>query len=151
MNAWKISALVLLIASPSLANMGIDTGTESTNQDLIDGRKAVEAQDWKQAVEKLRKAAEAEPNNADVQNWLGFANRKLGNMDAAFSAYNQALKLDPRHKNAHEYIGEAYLLIGDVGKAEQHLTELQKLCTPIPCEEYKQLKHAVDAYRQAKK
>ncbi|MCW5623024.1 MAG: tetratricopeptide repeat protein, partial [Burkholderiales bacterium] len=95
-------------------------------------------------------AAAAEPDNADTRNWLGFANRKLGNMDAAFAAYREALQLDPRHKNAHEYIGEAYLMVDDLPKAEQHLSELQKLCTPIPCEEYKELKHAIDEYRKAR-
>lgn len=151
MNVRTLLLAALLAAAPALANMGTDSETESTNADWQAGKKAVEAQDWKLAVEHLRKAAGAEPNNADIQNWLGFANRKLGNMDAAFSAYAEALKLDPRHKNAHEYIGEAYLMVGDVSKAQQHLSELEKLCTPIPCEEYKQLKRAVDAYRQAKK
>lgn len=146
-----IALAALLSAMPAFANMGTDSSTDSDNADLQAGRKAVDAQDWKLAVEHLRKAVAAEPKNADAQNWLGFANRKLGNMDAAFSAYGEALKLDPRHKNAHEYIGEAYLLVGDVAKAEQHLGELQKLCSPIPCEEYKQLKRAVDQYKQAKK
>jgi tetratricopeptide (TPR) repeat protein len=72
-------------------------------------------------------------------------------MDAAFAAYQEALKLNPRHKHAHEYIGEAYLMANDVAKAEQHLAELQKLCTPIPCEEYKDLKRAVDEYKKNKK
>ena len=46
--------------------------------------------------ELLTKAAAADPNNADIQNWLGFAQRKQGNLDAAFAAYNKALKLNPR-------------------------------------------------------
>ena len=35
----------------------------------------------------------------------------------------------------------------DVNGAEQHLAELAKLCSPIPCEEYKELKRAVEAYK----
>jgi Flp pilus assembly protein TadD len=142
-------AAALLSVSAS-ANMGTEGGTESTNADWLEGKKAIEAQDWKGAVEHLSKAAAAEPDNADIQNWLGFANRKQGKMDAAFSAYNQALKLNPKHRNAHEYIGEAYLLVNDVARAELHLAELQKLCTPIPCEEYKELKRAVDDYKKKK-
>jgi tetratricopeptide (TPR) repeat protein len=88
---------------------------------------------------------------ADVQNWLGFAQRKQGNLDAAFAAYDKALKLNPRHKAAHEYIGEAYLISGKLPQAEQHLAELQKLCTPIPCEEYKDLRRAVDEYKKNNK
>jgi Flp pilus assembly protein TadD len=151
---YRIKNLILalaLAAAPAWANLDEEEGSESSNPDWIEGKKAVEAQDWKRAVPLLSKAAEAEPENADIRNWLGFANRKLGNMDAAFAAYNEALKLNPRHKHAHEYIGEAYLITNNVAKAEQHLAELQKLCTPIPCEAYKDLKRAVDEYKKNKK
>ncbi|RDJ94194.1 hypothetical protein B4Q13_16380, partial [Lacticaseibacillus rhamnosus] len=33
----------------------------------------------------------------------------------------------------------------------QHLAELQKLCSPIPCEEYKELKRAVEEYKKNSK
>jgi Flp pilus assembly protein TadD len=145
--------LCVLLAAPlaGLANMGADDSSTSTDPDAIEGKKAVEAQDWKRAVQLLSKAATTDPSNAEVRNWLGFAQRKSGNLDAAFAAYNEALKLNPQLKAAHEYIGEAYLLKGDVGKAEQHLAELQKLCTPIPCEEYKDLRRALDEYKKKKK
>jgi tetratricopeptide (TPR) repeat protein len=86
-----------------------------------------------------------------VQNFLGYAHRKSGKLDDAFKHYNEALKLNPGHKPAHEYIGEAYLLANDVPKAEQHLAELQRLCSPIPCEELKELKRAVEDYKKNKK
>jgi Flp pilus assembly protein TadD len=142
--------MLALAAAPAWANLGEDDSGDSGNADWIEGKKAVEAQDWKRALPLLSRAAAAEPKNADIQNWLGFAQRKLGNMDAAFAAYAEALKLNPRHKHAHEYIGEAYLMVGNVAKAEQHLVELQRLCTPIPCEEYKDLKRAVDEYKKKK-
>jgi Flp pilus assembly protein TadD len=142
--------MLALAAAPAWANLGEDDTGGSGNADWLEGKKAVEAQDWKRAVPLLSRAASAEPKNADIQNWLGFAQRKLGNMDAAFAAYAEALKLNPRHKHAHEYIGEAYLMTGNVAKAEQHLVELQRLCTPIPCEEYKDLKRAVDEYKKRK-
>jgi Flp pilus assembly protein TadD len=140
---------VAALSSAALANLGAED-EDSSNPDWAAGKQAVEAQNWKGAVEHLSKAAAAEPNNADIQNWLGFAQRKLGNMEAAFAAYSVALKLNPKHRHAHEYIGEAYLLVNDLPKAEQHLAELQHLCTPIPCEEYKDLKRAVDAYKKSK-
>jgi Flp pilus assembly protein TadD len=157
MKAWKIvvSALALLLAAAlpvaARANLGGEEATESTDPNWVEGKKAVQAQDWKRAAELLSKAAAAEPKNADIHNWLGFAQRKQGNLDAAFAAYNEALKLNPQHKAAHEYIGEAYLIAGDVAKAEQHLAELQKLCSPIPCEQLKDLRRAVDDYKKKKK
>jgi Flp pilus assembly protein TadD len=151
MRAYTLTLLLALFAGIAQANMGDREVSESDNEDLRAGKEAIEQQDWKSAVEHLTEATAAEPNNADARNWLGFAHRKLGNMDAAFAAYGEALKLDPQHKNAHEYIGEAYLMVNDLAKAESHLSELQKLCTPIPCEEYKDLKRAVDDYKKARK
>jgi len=156
MTTWKLiigaAALALTIALPSYvsANMGGTEEEESGNPDAVAGKKAVEDKDWKRGVELLTKAAAAEPENAQIQNWLGFAQRKQGNLDAAFAAYNKALKLNPQLKTAHEYIGEAYLMSGNIAKAEQHLAELKKICSPIPCEEYKDLRRAVDDYKKKK-
>ncbi len=157
MKTWRLIGIVLWLTSAAavplcaVANMADDEPAPTANEDATAGKKAVEAKDWKHAVELLTKAAAAEPNNADVQNWLGFAQRKQGNLDAAFAAYDKALKLNPRHKAAHEYIGEAYLVSGKLAQAELHLAELQKLCTPIPCEEYKDLRRAVDEYKKNNK
>jgi Flp pilus assembly protein TadD len=145
------TAGAMLLPTAALANLGESETEDSSNADWLAGKKAVESQDWRTAADRLSKAAAAEPKNADIQNWLGFSQRKLGNLDAAFAAYSEALKLNPKHKAAHEYIGETYLMAGQVDKAEQHLAELQRLCTPIPCEELKQLKRAVEEYKKAKK
>jgi tetratricopeptide (TPR) repeat protein len=157
MKSWTslCAALMLTVATiwvPLLAsaNMGSDDSSESQDPNWVAGKKAVEAQDWKQATQLLSKAALTDPNNADIQNWLGYAQRKQGNLNAAFTAYNQALKLNPNHKGAHEYIGEAYLMAGDVAKAEKHLAELQRLCSPIPCEELKDLQRAIQEYKKKK-
>ncbi|MEO8631502.1 MAG: tetratricopeptide repeat protein [Betaproteobacteria bacterium] len=142
-------AITLLVPLHALANMGADDSSPATGDPTIEeAKKAVDARDWKRAVELLTKAAASDPNNANVQNWLGFAQRKSGNLDAAFSAYNAALQLNPGHKAAHEYIGEAYLMTGNLAKAEEHLAQLQKLCNPIPCEEYNDLRGAVDDYKK---
>ncbi len=150
MRAHKLTLILALCAGLAHANMGDVDVEASDNADLKAGREAIDKQDWNAAVDHLSKAAAAEPNNADARNWLGFANRKLGNMEAAFAAYDEALRLDPANRHAHEYVGEAYLMVGDLDKAELHLAELQKLCTPIPCEEHKELKRAIDRYKKTK-
>jgi Flp pilus assembly protein TadD len=150
-NLLLATLVALAVAGhPALANLGGEE-EESTHPDWVEGKKAIEAQDWKKAVEHLTKVAADEPESSDIRNWLGFAQRKLGNLDAAFAAYNEALKLNPNHKSAHEYIGEAYLMAGNLAKAEEHLAQLQRLCTPIPCEQLKDLRRAIDEYKKAKK
>lgn len=155
-NRFRLPVMFLLLLlavapCPTLANMGEDSAPASNDANYQDGKKAIEAQDWTKAIELLTKAVQAEPTNADAHSMLGYAYRKTGRFDASFVQYNEALRLNPSHKNAHEYIGEAYLLTGNLPKAEGHLAELQKICSPIPCEEYKELKRAVDAYKKAKK
>ena len=66
--------------------------------------------------------------HADAHNWLGFAYRNTGDLDRAFAEYEEALKLDPQHKGAHEYVGEAYVIARNLPKTEEHLAALEKLC-----------------------
>jgi Flp pilus assembly protein TadD len=146
-----LTILSLVIVPAAMANMGAEESNESIDPDYLAGKKAVESQDWKKAIELLSKAMKTVSNNSEAHNLLGYAYRKSGNYEASFAQYNQALKIDPANKHAHEYIGEAYLLTNNLPKAEQHLAELQRLCSPIPCEEYKELKFAVDAYKKGKK
>lgn len=146
-----LAALGLVMVPAAMANMGAEEANESIDPDYVAGKKALESQDWKKAIELLSKAMKTVSNNSEAHNLLGYAYRKTGNFEASFAQYDQALKLDPANRHAHEYIGEAYLLTNNLPKAEQHLAELQRLCSPIPCEEYKELKLAVDAYRKAKK
>ena len=111
----------------------------------------ISAGHYTQAITLLESWVGAEPSraaDADAQNWLGYAYRKSGNLDAAFLHYDKALAIDPRHRGAHEYLGEAYLMAGNLPRAEEHLKILDKLCW-TPCSEYTQLKTAVAAYRTA--
>ena len=143
--------LLLALAS---AGLGLTPGvawTEGTSeqasgamleQDYAAGVKAIEAEKWAEAIRLLSSAALRDTRNADIQNYLGFAYRNTGDLSAAFLHYNRALTLNPRHRGAHEYIGEAYLMVGNRAKAEEHLAALKKICL-LPCEEYGHLQKKV--------
>jgi hypothetical protein len=66
-------------------------------------------------------------------------------MNLVFKHYNEALRIDPKHRGAHEYIGEAYLTVNNVAKAREHLGQLDRLCF-LPCSEHTDLKKAVADY-----
>ena len=154
MRALLVLALSAGLAlSPALHAAGMDSpvmGNGPVDQDYESGKQAVAAQNWGAAVESFGRVASRDPNNADAQNYLGYAWRKSGNLDLAFKYYNEALRLDPKHKGANEYIGEAYLMVNNLPKAEEHLARLDKLCF-FPCEEYRDLKKAIDEYKSAKR
>jgi tetratricopeptide (TPR) repeat protein len=83
------------------------------------GVAAIKAQNYAEGIRLVEAYISKDPSNADdadAQNWLGFANRKSGNLDAAFMRYDKALAIDPKHRGAHEYLGEAYLMVGNLGR-----------------------------------
>ena len=64
-------------------------------------------------------------------------------MKRAFAEYEEALHLDPGHKGAHEYVGEAYVIAKNLPKAQEHLAALEKLCGRS-CPEYRDLAKVID-------
>lgn len=142
---------VCLLLMP-LVTLAVDTDDDPTaaklDPDYAAGKKAIEMKDWNAAIKSLSSAALRDTRNADLQNYLGYAYRNSGQMELAFKHYGRALQFNPRHRGAHEYLGEAYLLVDNLAKAEEHLAALQKICL-IPCEEYEDLKKKVDAYRKS--
>jgi Tfp pilus assembly protein PilF len=121
------------LVSPPVNNADFDIGVD-----------AVKSREWDRAAYHLEIAARAEPANADAQNLLAYAYRNQKKLDLAFKHYREALRLDPTHRGAHEYIGEAYLMRGDKAKAQDHLAALERLCGK-GCEEYQDLARAIAA------
>jgi Flp pilus assembly protein TadD len=123
-----------------------DDAAVKLDSDYAAGKQAISAKDWSTAIKSLNSAALRDTRNADIQNYLGYAYRHTGQLDLAFQHYQRALELNPRHRGAHEYVGEAYLMVNNLAKAEEHLAALQKICL-IPCEEYADLKKKIEKYR----
>jgi cytochrome c-type biogenesis protein CcmH/NrfG len=117
---------------------------DAIDQPLVQARAAIAQQDWTGAQAAARKAVERDPQSADAHNLYAFSMRKGPNpsMDLVFRHYNEALRLDPKHRAAHEYLGEAYLMSGNVPKAKEHLAILDNLCS-FGCVEYTALKKEV--------
>jgi Flp pilus assembly protein TadD len=133
---------LVLVFSPAAFADDTPSAPPSNNVDFGRGASAVKSKNWDEAVKRLSSAARAEPANADVQNLLGYAYRNQRKFELAFKHYGEALRLDPKHKGAHEYIGEAYVLTGDKAKAQEHLAALDRICGK-GCEEYQDLARAI--------
>jgi tetratricopeptide (TPR) repeat protein len=115
--------------------------------DYTAAEKAIRSGNYAAAIPLLERVVARDGANADAYNWLGYAVRKSGDPAKSIPIYQKALSLNPEHRGAHEYIGEAYLQLDDLGKAREHLTRLDKLCF-FSCEEYRDLKKAVEAYEK---
>jgi tetratricopeptide (TPR) repeat protein len=136
---WPICTMTVAIPDADLAKL---------DPDFAAGKKALFAQDWNGAIAVLQSAALRDPRNADIQNYIGYAYRRLRQVELAIGHYQHALTLDPRHRSAHEHLGEASLVLDDPATAEQHLAQLKDLC-PAGCGEYDDLKQAIAGYKKA--
>jgi len=134
--------LAICSAMGSLAESG---DWAALDPDFAAGRRALAAGDWQGAINALTAAGLRDDRNADIQNYLGYAYRRLGQLASAMQHYQQALSLNPRHRSAHEHLGEAYLLQGRLSEAKAHLAALERICL-IPCAEYGDLKRVVAGF-----
>ena len=145
-----LGAAIAAFASIAAADpFEADPDLATRDADYAAGKHAGDAKDWAQAARLFERAQVRHPDHADLQNMLGYSYRNLKQYDLAFKHYRRAIELDPRHRGAHEYIGEAYLITGDVAGAQRHLAALKEICM-LPCEELADLERAVAQYRSRK-
>ena len=140
--------LPLAVAFPAAVLAAGDPVTVDTKDPVLEKvTAATKRQDWASAQGMLKDALAADPQNANYHNLYAYSIRKGANpdMNLVFKHYNEALRLDSKHKGAHEYIGEAYLMVGNVAKAKEHLGQLDKICF-FPCVEFTDLKKKIADY-----
>ena len=121
---------------------------QESESDFSRAEYLIKAERYDEAIPLLKNVVAKNARDADAWNYLGFASRKLGKTNEALEAYNKALAIDPKHKGAHEYLGELYLLMKDPAKAQEQLTLLQGMCAGS-CEEVDDLQQAIADYKAA--
>jgi tetratricopeptide (TPR) repeat protein len=129
----------------TMGTMGSEADWAQLDPDFAAGKKELVAENWNGAITALKLAALRDPRNADIQNYTGYAYRRLRQLGPAMQHYQQALLLNRRHRSAHEHLGELYLVLGEPAKAEQQLATLEDICL-IPCAETDDLKRAIAVY-----
>lgn len=122
--------------------------SRAADADYTAAVKAIDAKEFARAIPLLEGVVKRDAGNADAHNWLAYAIRRNGDPARAIPIYQKALALDPKHRGAHEYIGEAYLALDNLPKAKEHLAALDRLCF-LPCAQYRDLKEAVEAYEKS--
>ena len=141
---------LMLMQSGAFADLPEPKG-KPANANAVAGRKAIDAKDYKTAVGYLTKAVQEVPKDADVHTLLAYSYRKLGTFDKSMDHYQTALNLDPDNRAAHEYMGELYLDMNQPANAEKQLAALKKACPFFgKCEEYDDLKEAIEKYKAKK-
>jgi len=107
----------------------------AARQQILDG-------DYKAGIAAMHALGHDE--HADVANYIGYANRKMGNYEQSKVWYEAALKADPNHTRTWSYYGMWHMEQGNRLKAEDYLAKVNALCGNTSCEEYKQLRAVID-------
>jgi opacity protein-like surface antigen len=134
----------LLFATSAFADGG--SSEPARSPDKLDGVRAqIAAKNWSGAIDELKRVNDT--GDADWNNLMGYSLRKGATPDFAGGEkfYDEALRIDPKHRGALEYSGEVYLQTGDLARAER-LAALDKACF-LPCAEYSDLKKAIAQYK----
>lgn len=108
----------------------------------------IRAARWPEALAELRRLNLE--RDADWNNLMGYVLRKQAapDLDGAQRFYDAALRIDPNHLGALEYVGELALTRKDLPAAEAFLARLQRACgIANPCAPLEQLRKAVAAYK----
>jgi len=160
LNLRTLAGVLALIAAAAIPTLAAAVGSDSSSATTTPAKavdpeyaraeKAIETKDWPRAIDLLTKVVARDDRNADAYNYLGYAERQRGNLDIAFKHYDRAVNLNPKHTGVREYLGEAYLLVGNLPKAEEQLAALDKLCT-FSCSEYRELKEKIADYKEKHK
>ena len=139
----SLIALLLLFAGNSHAA----GGNYSSDVDFEPIMAMIQEGDYESAIDHLYAELDIDPDNPDILSLLGFSLRKNRNFDDALTYYQWALKVEPDHRGANEYLGELYLETNQFDKAIEQLEILDNLCS-LKCKEYARLKNAIDSYQQ---
>ena len=141
-----------LLAPGAVLAAGGDTNVKPIDPVLDRANQATLRSDWAGAQSVLKEGLARDPNNADYHNLYAYNLRKGPNPDMSlvFKHYNEALRIDPKHKGANEYLGEAYLMVNNLPKAKEQLAVLDKLCF-FSCKEYSELKKSIADYETKRK
>jgi tetratricopeptide (TPR) repeat protein len=85
-----------------------------------------------------------DPNTPEALNYRGYATRHLGRVEEGIEYYLQAVALDPDYTLVREYLGEAYVMQGQLDLAREQLQEIEQRCGTT-CEPYVDLAEAIEA------
>ncbi len=137
-------ALAIQVTSSAFAD-GADEGSRS--HPLKKFQQLILDEKYQKAITGLDKMLKDVPDDADILNLLAYSHRRLEHFDIALNYYHKALKIKPKHRGANEYLGELYLRLGQLDKAEKRLAVLDKACF-FGCDEFDDLEQAIAKYRE---
>ena len=129
------------VVTPTATSMP-SVPTKNLTTDLTAIRSLIASKNFSSALASLKIADRNYPNNADINNLLGYSARNLKQNKAAATYYTKALRINPNHLGALEYQGELFMVTKKISAAKRNLAKVERLCG-VNCEGYLDLKKAM--------
>jgi tetratricopeptide (TPR) repeat protein len=145
-SAMTLASAVALASVPVLAMSTNSTPAAQQTDYFKEAKKLVDAKQYNKAIPLLKQSLAEQGDNADTLNLLGFSYRKSGDQMTALDYYTKALAKEPKHLGANEYLGELYLEMKMLPKAEERQAVLKDACGS--CDELNELTAAIDDYKK---
>ena len=145
----RLNSMLLAFALVTFPGVGYSAGGNySSDFDFEPVMKLIDEEKYQLAIDLLHDELDNDPDNPDIMSLLGFSYRKTQNYEDALTFYEWALKAEPEHRGANEYLGELYLETNKFDKAVEQLQILDNLCS-TNCKEYTKLKQMIDTHQQS--
>ena len=135
---YLVAAMALLLVLPAAADGGSSDGPNPVPSKIT---RLIESEQYDRAIKELTYFLRRERKSADGWNWLGYSQRSVGDFEGALKSYTKALKIDRQHLGANEYLGELYVMQGDMDSAREQLVKLEDYCGD--CDEYRKLAEVI--------
>ncbi|HEY0154989.1 MAG TPA: protein kinase [Longimicrobium sp.] len=129
---------------PPLSTLSDSARADSTGADSLDstdalalsmeGRRALQAQNFGAAADFFRRASEADPNNASYRDGYAFALLNLGRAEEAERVLVEAIRINPQYDLLHSHMADALLARGDTTGAMQSLERFIDLTPDRPAQ-----------------
>jgi len=83
-------------------------------------------------------------DHPDVDNYIGYSYRRMGDYENSKIWYEKALAADPNHVRTWSYYGMWQMEQGNRLKALEDLQKVKLICGNTTCEEYRQLNDVIE-------
>lgn len=149
MKTTFVFLMSLMLGGAGIGQALADGGGGSNSRDsrLTPYQSLIDDEKYEQAIAELDKALKEDADDPDLLNLVAFSHRQLKRYEIALNYYQRALEIEPDHRGANEYLGELYLHLDQLDKAEERLAVLDKECF-FGCREYDKLERAIEIYRR---
>jgi tetratricopeptide (TPR) repeat protein len=128
--------LLLLITAVLVLSVPVSYAAEPFELFLAQGIERINAGNYIEALDLLKKALELKPDNPEVEFYLGIAYSRVGELSAAEKLFTKIMKNEEVAANVYLEMGRIYYAWDECNRSESYLTTFRNLSDDTAAREY---------------